>query len=128
MGCGGGGSRVACVFGRVNVRVWLGVGGSEYGEESDSHSAETSSHTYHHHPCVLVRVVVGSVRAASEPASCLSPRCRHPAAATLTATMWSTMWSASMPSPCLTVPCDGHDGMKWDAAVVAGVWRAYSGG
>ena len=52
------------------------------------------------------------------PAATLPPRCRHPAA---------TMWSASMPSPCLTLLYGGHDGMKWDAAVVAGVWRAYLG-
>ena len=83
--------------------------------------AETTTRTHthhHHHSCVLV----GSVRTASEPTSCLPPRCRHPAAAAA-----ATMWSASMPSPCLTLLYGGHDGMKWDAAVVAGVWRAYLG-
>ena len=61
-------------------REWLGVGGSECGEESDSHSALVHTHTP---PPLCVGacvVVVGSVRAASEPTSCLPPRCRHPTA------------------------------------------------
>ena len=83
--------------------------------------AETTTHTHHHHLCVggqcSHRFGANQLSAANA-ASTLPSLYRHHAA---------TMWSASMPSPCLTLPCGGHDGMKWDATVVAGVWRAYLG-
>ena len=84
--------------------------------------AETT-HTHTHTPPLCVGGQCSHRLGADQlSAAILPPPCRRAAA-----TMWSAMWSASMPSPCLTLLYGGHVGMKWDATVVAGVWRAYLG-